>query len=121
VLRCNLIVANVGNVRLGNISVGGNAVECGLVHPALLSPGSSVVCTMISLVVQDDFELGSIGLAFPATAGAMGQIKNLIAPLPAAAYTVPLPQQPKLDLVTFIEPKLVTWPGEPSFLQTPCK
>jgi hypothetical protein len=114
VLTCTLTVANVGNVRLGNITVGGNAVNCGMAHPALLSPGSNFTCTMLSLVVQDNFEVGSINLAFPATAGAMGQIKTLIAPLPAAAYAVPLPQLPQLDLVTSMDPKFVTWPGERS-------
>lgn len=111
-MTCNLTCLNTGNVRLTNISVGGDAVTCGLNSPSLLSPGANISCVLRRLTVQDDFEAGSLDLLYPLNASALGTVSQLQAPLPAALINVRVPQLPALEVVTTIDPTFVTWPGE---------
>lgn len=111
VVTCSVALINTGNVRLTNITVGGDAVNCSVSSPALLSPGVNVTCTLRRVLTQDDFELGMVQLTFPLNATALGTVSALQAPLPLAAYTVQLPQLPKLELLTSVSPNFVTWPG----------
>lgn len=110
-LTCNLTLSNTGNVRLSNITAGGDAVSCGMAHPALLWPGSRFVCTLSRFIIQDDFEVGYVDLVYPIGAAALGQVPALIAPMPLQGVNVRLPQRPFLGLVTAIDPNFVTWPG----------
>lgn len=112
ILNCNLTLANTGNMRLTNITAGGHAITCALRHPTLLSPGASFVCTLSRFIIQDDFELGNVDLAFPIGASALGQVSALIDPQPSVVYNVKLPQRPALELVTSLSASFVTWPGD---------
>lgn len=112
ILYCNLTLANTGNVRLTDITAGGHAITCALRYPTLLSPGASFVCTLSRFILQDDFELGNVDLAFPIGALALGQVSALIDPQPSVVYNVKLPQRPVLELVTSLSTGFVTWPGD---------
>jgi hypothetical protein len=97
-MECDAIISNDGNVRLTDIELTGDAVNCVL---ASLSPGAYEACTLRKALTRQQQEaivkqhhggasmaqtlIDVVQLSFPATAMPLGLVQSLEAPVTSAA------------------------------------
>jgi hypothetical protein len=93
VLECVVSLNNTGNVRLANISLGGDAVNC--MHQDLLSPNTSFTCIVHKQMTADNLaNNGTVQLSFPLTNVTPRGSSSLLDTLPASTLDVGLSAVP---------------------------
>lgn len=82
---------NTGNVRLQNLSLAGDAVDCGANNARMTPPGGSIKCLLRKNVTTEQLTTaGPLQLAFPFTVTPAGLVQSLPSP-PSGVWSAKLP------------------------------